>query len=157
MHRRMMLGCSLLALAKPVRAEAPWSLVTYEEAQLEREAPRPPKTRGLPRSESGGPNITVELPDTGRALRPPLTFRVRFTPVADTPIDPNSFRASYGALGLDITDRLLRHARFSGQVLAAENVTISAGTHTVTLSIADTAGRKASRTFQFEVMGGTAA
>ena len=149
MHRRVLLGASLLALAAPVRAEERWLLVTPEEVRLDRAAPPPPKTRGLP--PAGAPEIVVDQPDAGRPLHTPLTFRVRFNPAAGAAINPGSFRATYGAIGLDITSRLLQHARMTGQVLAAENVDISSGTHMVTLSIADTAGRTGSRTFRFTV------
>ena len=149
MHRRVLLGASLLALAAPVRAEERWLLVTPEEVRLDRAAPSPVKTRGL--TPAGAPEILVDQPDAGKPLHAPLTFRVRFNPAAGAAINPGSFRATYGAMGLDITSRLLQHARMTGQVLAAENVDISSGTHMVTLSIADTAGRTGSRTFRFTV------
>ena len=79
------------------------------------------------------------------------TMRWLTNPAAGATINPGSFRATYGAIGLDITSRLLRHARMTGQVLAAENVDIASGTHMVTLSIADTAGRTGSRIFRFTV------
>ena len=149
MRRRLLLGGSFLALAAPARADEPWALVTPDEARLDRAAPPVARPRALP--EPGAPDIVVDQPDGGRPLHAPLTFRVRFNPAAGAMIDLASFRASYGALGLDITSRLLQHARLSGQVLAAENVDIPSGTHTDTLSIADTAGRTGSRTFRFMV------
>ena len=160
MQRRMLLGCSFLALAAPARAEAPWLLVTPEEALLGREAPPMPKTRGITPSRppgaretpgAGAPEIVVEQPGTATPLHPPLSFRVLFMPEAGATVDPRSFRATYGAMGLDITGRLLQHARLSAQMLAAENVDIPRGTHTVTLSIADTMGRMGKRTFSFMI------
>ena len=65
--------------------------------------------------------------------------------------DPNSFKASYGSLGLDITNRLLQHAKLSGSVLSMDNVDIPSGVHSVTLSIADNSGRKGTKTFKFTV------
>jgi hypothetical protein len=76
---------------------------------------------------------------------------VRFVPEAGAAIDPRSFRATYGFLGIDITARLLQHARFGGPELIADNVDVPMGSHTVTIAIADTPGHEARRTFQFSV------
>lgn len=63
----------------------------------------------------------------------------------------STFSATYGWLGLDITQRLLEHGVATPNGLSAANVELPAGDHRVTLSIADTAGKTASRTFRFSV------
>jgi hypothetical protein len=156
MHRRTLLFAPLLPIATSACVPGRWALVTPQEAEYGNGAPPSanrgvlPGTRGL--AASAGPAIVVEQPDVGKPLHAPLSFRVRFVPVTGTPIDPSSFRAIYGFLGLDITDRLLRHARLDSQTLTAENVDVPAGIHTVTIMIADLLGRQASRTFQFTVV-----
>jgi hypothetical protein len=99
-----------------------------------------------------GPRILVEQPAVEGPLHAPLTFRVRFVPETGAAIDPRSFRATYGSLGLDITSRLLQHARFTGEQLIADNVDVPSGNHVVTIAIRDSLGRESSRTFQFTVV-----
>ncbi|MSP03126.1 MAG: hypothetical protein EXR07_19070 [Acetobacteraceae bacterium] len=150
MHRRILLGSTFLALTVPARAVETWSLITPDEFARDRAAPQVHQTRGLP--QPGAPSIVVDQPAADTPLRAPLTFRLRFVAEAGAAINAPSLRASYGMLGLDITSRLLEHAKLTAQSLAAENVNIPAGTHTVTLSIADSAGRVGSRRFQFTVV-----
>ena len=152
MHRRLVLGGSLFALAIPARAVEIWTLVTPEEVTRDLAAPRiqEPHNRALP--PQGAPVIVVQQPNVAATLHPPLSFRVLFQPEAGTAINPNSFRATYGWLGIDITSRLLEHAKVDGHGLQADNVAIPAGTHRVTLSIADLLGRENSRTFEFTVV-----
>jgi hypothetical protein len=158
MRRRMLMGGLFLVWAAPARAAGLWTLVMPEEARRENEARSLFATRGLgrPRDQEvlgapGAPEILVDEPNEASTLRPPLSFRVRFVPETGATIDPRSFRASYGSLGIDITARILQHARLSAQVLSAENMDIPAGSHKVTLKIADSRGREGSRTFRFTV------
>jgi hypothetical protein len=145
-------------------------LITPAEVARESPAPHsfttgPPSTRAL----TPGPEIVVEQPPVTAPPHPPISFRVRFVPEAGSTIDPRTFRATYdprtfratyprtfratyGMLGLDITARRLRHAKFTGEELFAENVDIPAGNHRVTIAIADTPGHESSRTFQFTVV-----
>jgi len=62
-----------------------------------------------------------------------------------------SFQALYGFFNIDITSRLLEHAKVTADGLVAENVNIPAGEHRVTLEIADNEGRVGTRTFKFTV------
>jgi hypothetical protein len=151
MYRRLLLGGSFLALAVPARAAGDWDLVTPAEVMRDLAAPHTPEThtRGLP--QPGAPQIVVDQPAASQTLHPPLTFRVRFVAAPGAAIDAQSFRATYGFLGIDITGRLLQHAKLTGQELDAENVAVPAGDHKVTLKIADSQGRESTRTFQFTV------
>jgi len=151
MNRRCFLGGSLLVLAVPARAAEAWILVTPDEVTRDLAAPRTPAFRNRALPQPGAPAIVVEQPTATLKLHPPLTFRVRFVPAAGTTINPNSFRATYGFLGIDITSRLLEHARVNAEGLEATNVAIPAGDHRVTLSIADLRGRENSQQFQFTV------
>jgi hypothetical protein len=80
-----------------------------------------------------------------------LAAGIRFSPGPGQSIDMRTFNATYGLLGVNITRRLLDHAVTTPNGLAAENVELPAGRHRVTLSIADTSGKTASRTFNFSV------
>ena len=78
-------------------------------------------------------------------------MEVQFSAGPGGAIDMRTFNATYGWLGINITSRLLEHAVTTPNSLSAENVELPLGDHRVTLSIADTSGKTASRTFRFSV------
>jgi hypothetical protein len=92
-------------------------------------------------------------PDISRPINNPVTIEVQFTPGPGSSVDMTSFNATYGRLGINITRRLLDHAVAGPSGLAATDVELPSGDHRVTLSIADTAGRTASKTIRFSVAG----
>jgi hypothetical protein len=150
-HRRTLLF-SLLATpyVKPCDAAA-WQLITAEEFERDRSAPR---FRGFfaPTIQPGAPIIEVDQPDQTSAIRVPVNIRLRFRPQAGAIIDLASFRATYGWLGIDITNRIIEHAQINASGLFANNAEIPAGHHKVTLQIADNMRRVGSRTFEFTVV-----
>ena len=149
-HRRAVLAAPLAGLAVPARAATPWALITPEEfAASERAGGTPPLGRSF--GQGAGPRIEVESPSETVDLQPPVTIRLRFRPSAGAAIDPRAFRALYGALRLDVTDRLRRHARVDAAGLVAENVALPAGSHRLVLQIADDQGRRGERDFRLRV------
>ena len=60
-------------------------------------------------------------------------------------IDIQSFRATYGWLGINITGRLLEHATKLPDSLVAENVDLPVGDNRVTVAIANTRARRLRR------------
>lgn len=90
-------------------------------------------------------------PTEAAAVTPPVAPRINFRAFKGAGIDVPSFRATYGFLGLDITDEILRYARIDAEGLAADHLMVPAGRHRITLSIADTLRRVGTRTFQFVV------
>src|SRR5215475_7759027 len=145
-RRTLLIVLGLLPISPDARA-MPWRLLTREEEQRDNAAPDvpPPPDRPPP------PTITLVRPDVSRPVRNPVTIEVQFTPGPGSSIDMNSFNATYGRLGINITRRLLDHAVATPDGLTAYNVELPAGSHRVTMSIADTSGRMASRTFRFSV------
>ena len=97
--------------------------------------------------------VTIDLlrPDISRPLRNPVTIEIRFGAPPGRTIDMQSFGATYGWVGINITRRLLEHAVKTPNGLSAENVDLPRGNHRITLSIADTSGTRASQTFRFSV------
>jgi len=138
------LGFALPTL--PCIAQA-WELVTPGEEARDRAAPHAPAPPNTP----SPPTIHIVRPDLSRSLRNPVDIELRFSAGPGRRIDMRSFRATYGWLGLNITDRLLRHAVVGANSLSATNVTLPTGNHRITLSIADNVGKTASRTFRFSV------
>lgn len=145
------LTVAALGLVQPTlrsRAQAPWPLVPPDVDARDRAAPHVPGAPNLP----APPTINLLRPDISAPIRNPVSIELRFDPGPGRAIDMGSFRATYGWLSIDITRRLLRHATAIPNGLLAENVDLPVGNHRIVLSIADTAGKRASRTFQFSVV-----
>jgi hypothetical protein len=138
---------SLVLLALPSGAQAGWNLITPEEDARDRAAPRVPGPSDLP----APPVIELLRPDVSRPIQNPVTIEVRFSPGSGPAVDMRTFRAAYGWLGINITNRLLEHATKLPDGLLAENVDLPPGDHRVTVSIANTSGKTASQTFRFSV------
>jgi hypothetical protein len=148
MNARVAVAALSLALTTfPSVAQKSWNLVTPEEEARDRSAPHIPGPPDLPPP----PAIDLLRPDISKPVRNPVTIDIRFSAGSGRAIDMRTFRATYGWLGIDITNRLLEHAIKTPNGLSAENVDLPPGDHRVTLSIADTFGKVASRTFRFSV------
>src|SRR5262245_10900990 len=109
-------------------------------------------------SPSGGaagparpPSIELVRPDISRPIQNPVTIEVHFIPGPGGAINMNSFNATCARLGINITRRLLEHAEKTASGLVAHDIELPSGNHRVTLSIADTTGKTASRTFNLSV------
>jgi hypothetical protein len=137
----------LVCLPFPAFAVEPWKLISPDEQARDNAAPQVPAPPDLP----SPPTIDLVRPDISRPIRNPATIEVRFSPGPGRSIDMRTFNATYGLLGINITRRLLDHAAVTSNGLAAANVELPAGRHRVTMSIADTSGKTASRTFNFSV------
>jgi hypothetical protein len=140
----MALTLALLAIPSVARA---FDLITPEEDARDRAAPHVPGPSDLP----APPVIELVRPDISTPVQNPVTIEVRFGSGSGPAIDMQTFRATYGWLGINITSRLLEHATKRPDSLVAENVDLPPGDHRVTLSIANTSGKTASRTFRFSV------
>lgn len=111
-----------------------------------------PRFRGGPLDYAvapGAPIIEVDQPDQTNAIRAPVDIRLRFVPQGGATIDLASFRAAYGWLGIDITNRIIEHAQINASGLFANNAEIPVEHHRVTLQIADNMRRLGTRTFEF--------
>jgi len=147
-RRILLVFLGLLPMTSRAWAMPPWRLITPEEEQRDKAAPDAP----APPDRPPPPTITLVRPDISRPIRNPVTIEVQFTPGPGSSVDVNSFNATYGRLGINITRRLLDHAVMRPDGLSASDVELPSGDHRVTLSIADTSGRTASKTIRFSVV-----
>ena len=145
--RALFIPLGLALSTFPLKAQA-WPLVTPDEEARDNAAPEGSAPADLPPP----PVIDLVRPDVSGPVRNPVTIEVRFRAGASHAIDMRTFNATYGRLGINITGRLLEHAVTMPDGLSAENVDLPTGSHRVTLSIADTSGKTASRTFRFTVV-----
>ena len=148
MRARVLLVPLGLALATFPRTAQAWRLITPDEEARDNAA-----SEGLPPADlPPPPAIDLVRPDISGPVQNPVTIEVRFRAGANHAIDMRTFNATYGRLGINITSRLLEHAATTPDGLSAANVELPTGSHRVTLSIADTSGKTASRTFRFSVV-----
>src|SRR5262245_60273984 len=150
MHRRnLILGVMASSYFGICRAKA-WPLVTRQQQQRETAAPHnqaaPDPTR------SGAPTIRIDEPDITRPVRSPVKIRVRFHAGANATIVVNSLRVTYGRLRIDITRRLLAHARPTTSGVFVEKAELPRGRHRVTIQIADNMGRVGVESTDFNVV-----
>jgi hypothetical protein len=129
------------------RADTPWRLLTPDEEARDNATPEGPVPPDLPPP----PAIDLVRPDVSGTVRNPVSIEVRLRASSGETIDMRTFNATYGRLGINITGRLLAHAVMTPTGLSADNVELPSGNHRVTLSVADTSGKRASRTFRFSV------
>jgi hypothetical protein len=148
MRARVLLIPLGLALPTSPAKARPWRLITPDEETRDNAAPEGAAPVDLPPP----PAIDLLRPDISAPVRNPVTIEVRLRAGPSHAIDMRTFNATYGRLGINITSRLLEHAVTTSDGLSAENVELPTGSHRVTLSIADTFGKTASRTFRFQVV-----
>ena len=66
-------------------------------------------------------------------------------------VRPETFKALYGRLRIDITQRLLNATKVTAQGITVKDATLPQGSHRLLLSIEDTEGRLGQKTLEFEV------
>ena len=138
---------SCLVAAAPLHAEALISAAeaAAEQAQLDKAIPLA-RVRSL-----SGPKIEVVEPNVLRPLAAPLQIQVRFGAQGAANVVRESFKVYYGAFGIDITERLLKRARFENNVLFVDKADIPAGTHRLRMKISDSEGRATEKLVSFTV------
>jgi hypothetical protein len=150
MYRRNLIIAMIASACFGIRRASAWPLVTRQQAQRENAAPHgqaaPAPTR------SGAPTISIDEPDIARPVRSPVNIRIRFQAAANARIEVNTLRVRYGRLGIDLTRRILAHARPTPSGVFVEDAELPRGRHRVTIQIADNMGRVGSKSFDFNVV-----
>jgi hypothetical protein len=105
------------------------------------------------RAKSIGPTIDVLQPVTSpqAKVKAPFAIIVEFKSLADSPINPASFKVLYGAMKFDITNRLAKLVKVTPEGFTLDNAKIPPGKHRLTLQIADEKERIGERELRFEV------
>ena len=137
------------AVSVPATVGWTWDLVTPEEDARDNAAPH--IAFAVPPAMPSVPTILLIRPDISRGVRNPVTIELQFAAGPGSAIDMRSFNATYGWLGINITRRVLDHSVATRNGLVARDIDLPPGDHRVTMSITDTAGRSASRTFSLSV------
>jgi len=97
------------------------------------------------------PAIEIRQPSLlSQPLGTPLAIELSFL-AADAPIVPDSFRAYYGNLKLNITDRIIKKVKVLADGLRIDDAEIPSGQHKILLIIEDEKGRRGERELKFTV------
>jgi hypothetical protein len=124
-------------------------LVSPAEMQASMTAPPRLSAKSVPVKDA--PAIQVTVPLLPGPIKSPTPITVKFWPTAPSNIKPDSFRVLYGSFEIDITKRLLNLAKVTEQGVQVSEAALPNGKHKLLLEVEDTAGRKASRSVEFEV------
>jgi hypothetical protein len=150
-HKLSNAGATVLLF---VMTQSSWAvqfeLVTMEEA-LRARAIDTTAIEIAPRSVAPGPGIEVRAPKLDAKLASPIAIEVVFVPLPGSRVDASSVRILYGALRLDVTERVLRHASVSESGIRAPEAKLPSGGHRLRIRVADSEGRVGERDFRFEV------
>ena len=146
-HRLFNAAIVCLGLASSGAQAQSW-LVNPEEMLASANAPSfEPKDTPTP----DAPRIALLAPSLSASVNSPTPIRMRFEASAPAVIRPETFRVRYGALRLDITDRITAVAKVGGQGIDVDEVRLPSGSHKLVVQIADSLGRAAEQSFQFTV------
>jgi len=148
---RLSIACTALALglSLPVQAVV---LITSDEV---RQSARSPEMNTL-LDTAADPNVVrpaIEIRQPSLLSQPldtPLSIELSFL-AADAPILPETFRAYYGNLKLNITDRILKKVKVMVDGLRVNDAELPSGQHKILLVIEDEKGRRGERELKFTV------
>jgi hypothetical protein len=147
---RLSAACVALLMVSFSMPATAFVLITQEEARLYASpagslvASMSVPTNALPAIEVVNPQIMAGPVPSPVSIE--LVFKTQ-----DATVDMSSFRALYGSLKLNITDRIMEKARLTASGLRIENAEIPSGTHRLMLSIADSKGRRTDRELRLQV------
>jgi hypothetical protein len=150
MQRRSLILGVIATSCFGIRRASAWPLVTRQ--QLQRENAAPHNQTAPAQSRSGAPTIRIDEPDIANPVRSPVNIRISFQAAANARIAVDSLRVRYGSLGIDITRRILAHARPTQSGVFVEDAELPRGRHRVTIQIADNMGRTGTKSFNFNVV-----
>jgi len=143
--------CMFAIGAIQVQSSYAFELVTKAEANASKLASSMQEAE-FSQSDPKGPAIQVIDPQSlDIPLKNPFKMEVLFKPQQGTTLDFTSFKALYGALKLDITDRLLKEATKTPTGIRLANVDVPSGRHKLLLSIKDSQGHVSAKEIIFKV------
>lgn len=104
-----------------------------------------------PAGQAAPPRIILLQPKAATITNGPINIELRFLAAAGSRIDVKSLRVLYGWLGIDVTERLLKHAEVNARGLIARHAELPPGHHKVTVEVQDNRNRVGRKTFRFEI------
>jgi hypothetical protein len=126
-----------------------FELVSKQEMQASMAAAEPLRAKaGI---TPGAPLIDVVTPRLSSPIASPSTIELLFRSSAPSVVRPETFKALYGRLSIDITQRLLNATKVTTQGITVKEASLPKGSHRLLLSIEDSEGRQGQKMLEFEV------
>lgn len=97
------------------------------------------------------PRIELVSPDVRVPVSVPTKIELRFVGTTPGEPRPETFRVLYGALRIDITERLLGVAKVTKDGISVPQAVLPAGRHQLALSVKDSLGREGQQVISFQV------
>lgn len=145
----VVMGFSLVA--PTAFAQETYKLISEEEFSAELKAPEDEFfDRAL--TDPLGPVIGLMRPGDGSKFKAPVDIELKFEAADGAEIDLGTLKITYGALGIDVTERVIEHATLTEAGLISENADLPVGRHKLTVTISDTAGRVGKKRFKFQIV-----
>jgi hypothetical protein len=120
----------VMCLAHPLSTRAEWLVTPEEVLRFHDEVNEP---LWLPKAAEG-PIIELLRPKLVEgSINNPVAIELVFRVGLDASIDADSFRVYYGALKLDVTQRLMKNVKVQANGLNVDHVEIPAGSHRLVL------------------------
>lgn len=124
-------------------------LVSLDEMNNSNNAP--PRFTAKAVTTKDAPVIELSAPKLSEPVSSPTAIDLKFQSTAPSTVKPDSFRVLYGSFEIDITKRILNVAKVSEQGVFVQEASLPKGKHKLLMVVEDSAGRKGSRTVDFEV------
>ena len=102
-------------------------------------------------SDFDAPIIKLLQPKDLENVEKPITIELLFDATIDAEIELDSFKFTYGLLGIDVTSKFFKVAKIESNRIIAKNVVMPSGRHRFTVHISDSAGKTAKANFIFLV------
>jgi hypothetical protein len=148
------LGLAAIACAAAGWAEPAW-LVTPDEVKQDAvwAQKNPAAEEFSPRAFApGAPDISMVSPASlAEPLKAPFPIRISFKAQDGAAIKPESFRALYGFMKVDITERLAGRAKVGPEGISVDSANIPAGNHRLFLRVSDDRDRQGETEIRFTV------
>jgi hypothetical protein len=143
--------CMIALGALQVHISYAFELVTKTEASASKAASAMQQAEFSPLDPKGPVIQVVDPQSLDVPLKNPFKMEVLFKPQHGASLDFSSFKALYGVLKLDITDRLLKEATQTPTGIRLANVDVPSGRHKLLLSIKDSKGHISAKEIIFKV------
>jgi hypothetical protein len=144
--RALLFFASLCVFVTPGQA---FELISAQEMQASMVAPEPLQSKAS--ITPGAPIIDIVSPKLGGPITSPTASELLFQPSTNSAVRPETFKALYGRLRIDITQRLLNTTKVTAQGITVKEASLPKGSHRLLLSIEDSEGRQGQKTIEFEV------
>ena len=98
------------------------------------------------------PKIDVKRPGEGSEYTAPVDIEIAFVAAAGSSIDLDTLKITYGALGINVTERVTENAEVTANGILSEGASLPKGRHKLTIFISDSDGREGKRRFKFRII-----